>query len=262
MRYTNAVLLPLVPAPKALSITGTDAPIPIPMMIGNAMSNSTAPVMARACRIPTAALALWITAVIRSPTRTPSMGFLKLMRSLMKFSSSLKGEMAADIMLMPYMRTAKPIMIPPMFLRTFFLLNIHKAIPIKATMPVRISVLKNVATDAPEPPRLFKQRIHPVILVPKIAPSIMPMAWRTFIIPEFTKPTTMTDVADDDCMTAVTPVPRTMPFTGFPASLNSIISIFDPASFFKESPITDIPKRKSAIPPKSETMLLTSIFFL
>ena len=48
MRYTNAVLLPLVLAPRALSITGTDAPIPIPIRIGNAMSNCTAPVMASA----------------------------------------------------------------------------------------------------------------------------------------------------------------------------------------------------------------------
>ena len=88
---------------------------------------------------------------------------------------------------------------------------------------------------------------------------MIPIAWRTFIMPEFTKPTVITEVADEDCMTAVTPVPRRIPFTGFPASLNSSISIFDPASFFSESPMTDIPKRKSATPPRSETILLTSI---
>ena len=72
---------------------------------------------------------------------------------------------------------------------------------------------------APDPPRLFRQRIQPVILVPSMAPSTMPMACLTFIMPELTKPTTMTEVADEDWMTAVTPVPSKMPFTVFPESL-------------------------------------------
>ena len=47
----------------------------------------------------------------------------------------------------------------------------------------------------------------------------MPIACRTFIMPELTKPTAITDVADEDCITAVTPVPRRIPLTGFPASV-------------------------------------------
>ena len=42
----------------------------------------------------------------------------------------------------------------------------------------------------------------------------MEMACRTFIMPELTKPTTMTDVAEDDWMTAVTPVPSRKPLSG------------------------------------------------
>ena len=44
-----------------------------------------------------------------------------------------------------------------------------------------------------------------------MAPKITPMAWRSFIMPALTKPTTMTDVAQDDWITAVTPVPSSRP---------------------------------------------------
>ena len=137
----------------------------------------------------------------------------------MKCGSDLSGEIEPDIMLMPYMRTANPSMIPPIFLIEFFLANIHMIIPASATTPVSISVLKYLATLAPDPPRLFRHRIHPVILVPSTAPRIMPIACLTFIMPELTKPTTMTDVADDDWITAVTPVPSMIPFAVLPASL-------------------------------------------
>ena len=43
-----------------------------------------------------------------------------------------------------------------------------------------------------------RQRIHPVMLVPKMAPMTTPMACLTCIMPELTKPTTMTEVAEDD----------------------------------------------------------------
>ena len=53
-----------------------------------------------------------------------------------------------------------------------------------------------------------------MILVPRIAPMMTLMACRTFIIPELTKPTTMTEVAEEDWITAVTPVPSRTPFSG------------------------------------------------
>ncbi len=39
-----------------------------------------------------------------------------------------------------------------------------------------------------------------------------PTACRTFIMPELTKPTVMTEVAQDDWITAVTPHPSRTPF--------------------------------------------------
>ena len=50
----------------------------------------------------------------------------------------------------------------------------------------------------PPPCRLDRHRIHPVMLVPINAPSTTGRAWDSFIIPEFTKPTTMAEVAELD----------------------------------------------------------------
>lgn len=47
----------------------------------------------------------------------------------------------------------------------------------------------------------------------------MPMACLTCIMPELTKPTTITEVAEEDWMMAVTPVPRSTPLRGLPESL-------------------------------------------
>ena len=43
-----------------------------------------------------------------------------------------------------------------------------------------------------------KLRIHAVTVVPIFAPIIKPTAWDRCMIPEFTKPTTITVVADED----------------------------------------------------------------
>ena len=152
-----------------------------------------------------------------SPASIPSSGFEKFVISLMKLSLSLSGETAAAMALIPYIRTAKPRRMPPIFLRLFFFENIQKTTPMRATTPVSISVVKYLAT--PVPPRLLRQRTHPVTLVPRIAPRMTPIACLTFIIPEFTKPTVMTDVADDDWTTAVTPVPSRIALRVFPDSL-------------------------------------------
>ena len=58
--------------------------------------------------------------------------------------------------------------------------------------------------------------IQPVMLVPISAPWMTLSACWVFIMPELTKPTNMTEVADDDWITAVTPAPSRSPFTGVP----------------------------------------------
>ena len=48
------------------------------------------------------------------------------------------------------------------------------------------------------PPTSVRLKIQAVTVVPTLAPRITPTACDSFIIPEFTKPTTITVVADED----------------------------------------------------------------
>ena len=68
---------------------------------------------------------------------------------------------------------------------------------------------KMVAEDTSTPARTSSQ---PVAVVPMLAPMIMPIAFDSFIMPELTKPTTMTVDAEEDWMAAVTTVPKRTPF--------------------------------------------------
>ncbi len=78
--------------------------------------------------------------------------------------------------------------------------------PIKAkTAEKDVGLSSCINTLSPSIPERLK--IHAVTVVPTLAPIIIPIACLSFIIPEFTKPTTITVVADDDCITAVTAAP-------------------------------------------------------
>ena len=105
-----------------------------------------------------------------------------------------------------------------------------------------------------------RQMIQPVMDVPRIAPRMMPIACRTFIMPALTKPTTITEVADDDWMTAVTPVPSKTPLSGVPVKRYKMTSKRLPATRFKPSPIRDMPNKNSATPDKSEIPLAMLMF--
>ena len=209
--------LPLTLAPREDSSTGTAAPMAMPSVMGKATENVIVPVMASACRMPTAADALCRMQVNTVPTSTPSSGLEKRVSSWMNAALSLSGATAPLMEDMPYMSTAKPSRMSPMWCRVRSLQNIRSTMPATATMPVSVAVLSS--DTQPEPLMSDRQRIQPVMLVPRMEPSTMPMAWRTCIMPELTKPTTMTDVAEDDWITAVTPVPSRTPLSGVLVSL-------------------------------------------
>ena len=102
-----------------------------------------------------------------------------------------------------------------MWLRSGFLLNLKSRMPTIASAPVRKADEKTTGTPSPGESDA-RQAIQPVMLVPTIEPRLMLTASLNCIRPEFTKPMTMTLVAEDDCISAVTPMPRRMPLTGFP----------------------------------------------
>ena len=101
-----------------------------------------------------------------------------------------------------------------------------------------------------------------VTVVPILAPIIMPIACESFIMPEFTNPTTITVVADDDWMTAVTPAPSSTALIGFDVRLSKIFSSLPPDIFSRPLPITLIPYKNIARPPTIVSIPKISIFSL
>ena len=163
--------------------------------------------------------------------------------------SDLNGATAALMFCIPTIRIQKPIIISPICFFVGFLQNILNMIPITPITAARTSV--DSKSTHPAPPLISERHnTHPVTDVPIIAPIIIPIACFILIIPALTKPTTITEVADDDWIIAVTPVPSSTPLRGVLLNLYRITSSFPPATFFNPSPISCIPKRKSAIPPR------------
>ena len=81
------------------------------------------------------------------------------------------------------------------------------------------------------------------------APKITPVACIRSSKPAFTKPTTITVVADDDCITIVKTTPTISPITGLRVSDSSSLRNLSPAAFSRPSPIIFMPYRNSARPP-------------
>ena len=105
-------------------------------------------------------------------------------------------------------------------------------------------------------------KIQEVIVVPILAPMITPTACDNFMIPEFTKPTTITVVAEDDWITAVTPAPKSTAFIGFEVRFSRIFSSFPPETFARPSHIAFIPYKNNARPPINVNILNKSMIIL
>ena len=101
----------------------------------------------------------------------------------------------------------------------------------------------------PAPLISAKLKIHAVIVVPTLAPRITPTALDKLIIPELTKPTTITVVAEDDWIIAVTPAPSNTAINLLEVSFSRIISSLPPDAFLRPSPNTSIPYKNRASPP-------------
>ena len=239
-RYTSDVRRPVGPAPMAPNRTGTEAPMAMPMMMGTAASAVMAPVMDRACRMPTAAEALWSTAVKAAPTRMPRMGLSNRSSSSRNLALSFRGSTASDMADMPNMSTANPSRMSPTCFLVEDLETMRSSVPAMATAAVMVAV-ENRDTQPPPPPNRDRHKSQPVTLVPTLAPRMMGMDWTPFIMPEFTKPMTMIVVAEELWMAAVTPKPSKTPFSGVLLSRHRITSSLFPATRLRPSPMTDMP---------------------
>ena len=137
-----------------------------------------------------------------------------------------------------------------------------RPIPMMARMGIQASGLSHsVQATASAPPSIPLSAVsHAVTAVPTFAPRMTLMAWPSSMVPELTKPTTMTVVADEDWMMAVTPRPKRKPLNLLEVRLPRMVLSLRPALFFSASPIRSIPKRNSARPHTRDKMSNKSIF--
>ena len=205
-----------------------------------------------------------MTAVSTSPAIIPRIGFENIVRILVNFSFSASGATAPLIVSIPNIRIANPTRMFPM---SFFLL-LSFAVMI-STIPIAANTGENdvgfkSCINRLDPRMPDSERIHEVTVVPTFAPMMMPTACESCIIPEFTNPTTMTVVADEDWITAVTAIPRSTAIIRFEVSFSKICSSLPPDNFARPSPIASIPYRNIARPPiivRTLNMFILSLLY-
>ena len=93
--------------------------------------------------------------------------------------------------------------------------------------------------------------IHAVTVVPMLAPMITPMACVNVSSPALTKLTTITVVADEDCITVVMPRPVSTPLRGFDVMADKKLRSLSPAAFCSPELIRFIPYRNIPNAPNS-----------
>ena len=187
-------------------------------------------------------------AVRTAPAMTPRTGFVKVRNICWKDGSFLSAETAPVMVSIPYISVAKPSSISPVSFRLLFLDTIKKMIPNSARIGVNDdgfnSLTKTLLLSIPA-----RLKIHAVTVVPIFAPIMTLMDCFRVINPELTKPTTMTVVADELCMIAVTPSPVKRPVNRLvvirPRSAFNLL----PARRSNACPISVIPNRNRLKPP-------------
>ena len=214
--------------------------------------------MDSACRMPMEAAELWMSAVKSVPARMPKAGLLKSVRMLVNWLLFASGETASLMSSMPYIKTAKPSSASPVF--CFF--EVLHARSMTAPMSARTGVKdvgfkrRSSVESLLMPERL---KIQAVSVVPMFEPMMTPIVCSSSMIPEFTKPTSMTVNAEEDWIAIVMTQPSVIPFHLLDVIIRSVFSSFPPASFSSCAERIYIPKRKNASPPPSEKKEKTSM---
>ena len=109
-----------------------------------------------------------------------------------------------------------------------------------------------------------RDRIHAVRVVPMLEPMMMPMVCLNSMTPEFTRPTSITVMAEEDWMAMVMPAPSSKLLKGLEVMRLSIRSSLPPAIFSRLLDMTVMPYKKNARPPqrvKTEKMSITALSF-
>ena len=146
-----------------------------PMIIGIAHPKLTAPVLHSACKMPTDADELWMIAVRIRPASIPSSGFVNMVSRCVNCGTSFNGSTAELIAFIPNISTANPSKMLPTSLCLSFFDDIIRSRPMIARIgenEVGFSIwIKKLLLWIPE-----RLRIHDVIVVPTLAPIMIPTA--------------------------------------------------------------------------------------
>ena len=247
-RCTTALRLAAFDAPMDAMSGVEHVPMFCPRMMGTALPHVTRPVADSACRMPTDADDDWMATVTRMPARTPSSGFCSEVNSWMNSGESRSGSTDEVIVSMPVNSRPKPIMIWPMLRFFGAFRNTYKIAPMNATIGAKLLGLHSSSSRLP--PEMSDKRISwPVTVVPMFAPMMTPMACDSCMMPEFTRPMTMTVVPADDWMMPVMTAPSATALTVDDVRRRRMPSIFPPAIFSRPEPMMLMPYRNSAMPP-------------
>ena len=214
---------------------------------------------ASACRIPTEAAELWMMAVNRVATTRPSRGFCSPARIAVNSGICASGLTASLITTMPYMSMVKPTSTVPMLFCLSFLPTIIITTPMMARMGEKFSGFSIFSHILPlwMPER---ERIHAVSVVPILAPKMTYSVWPNFIMPELTRPTSITVTAEEDCTAMVMAAPSSILTSGLAVIVFSSCSSFPPAIFSRLLDMTLMPNRKKARPSTSRSSAKISMF--
>ena len=156
--------------------------------------------------------------------------------------------MEADIVLIPKNKIPNPKDIAAISFTLFFFVIRSIIAPIPINKGAIASNLKDTSWA--------------VIVVPIFAPIITPAACINVIRPAFTKLTTITVVAPELCIAAVTNAPTHTPITLLLVIFSKIPLSFSPAALSKPSLINFIPNKNSPKPPiNSMAVLKIFIYF-
>ena len=198
------------------------------------------PVEVSACKIPIDAADDWIAAVTKVPTRMPMTGLRKVANRLVNQGSLLNGATAPSIANIPVKRTPKPSRMIPMFFCRSRLADMKKRMPTIIASGARDlgfrSMRKKLSVC-----RSLRRRMCAVIVVPMFAPMMTPMALRSLRTCALTRPTTMTVVAEEDWMAAVTSAPSATPLITVSVIFSSVRSRRPPDARSRPDASIDMP---------------------
>ena len=156
------------------------------------------------------------------------MGLVKEIISSANQGSFSRNSMESPMMSIPVISARKPRQMVPMPFLLSPLVNMNSTMPIVPMRGARVEGLKSLMRKL-SPSKPLKERIQEVMVVPTLEPMMTPTACFNVMMPELTKPTTMTVVADEDWITAVTPRPSRKPLNTLLLILARMVCSLPPA---------------------------------